>query len=97
VKLSITSDASGALHFAGALDIYGADAAREALIVLVREHAAPVLDLQAVETSDAAGVQLLCSANKSAAQSGKRLTFFQPSPALILCCESLGCPAVFFS
>lgn len=85
------SDRQDVLKFAGSLDIYGVDPARDALLALIRNSATPVLDLESVDACDAAGVQLLISAASSAARANKRISFDHVSSAVAACCERLGC------
>lgn len=88
-------EASGVLRLSGRLDIYATDAARTELVdhfsVLKSAH----LDLTALEGCDAAGMQLLCAARRSAVQGGKPFGV-ELSPAARECCARLGLSPDFF-
>jgi len=64
-------ESAGVLKLSGSLDIYAVEAARAALLEHL-DHGAPLhLDLSAVQSCDTAGIQLLCSAQKTATQRGQ--------------------------
>lgn len=64
---------AGLLTIAGSLDISHGDELREALRVHVQAHPSPSLDLSGVEACDAAILQLLWSAHRTATHEEKRL------------------------
>ncbi|MGA2244955.1 MAG: STAS domain-containing protein [Verrucomicrobiota bacterium] len=80
------------VRFAGDLDIYNGDAVRHALTEhLAGEHGLE-LDCSRVETCDAAGIQLLVAARRSALAAGKAFSIHAPAPAIDQCAELLGLP-----
>ena len=90
MNLNITQTESGLLQIAGTLDIYSADAFREELVRHVQARPSVALDLSAVEACDITGLQLLCSAAKTAAADGKRFEIAAVSTALTETRTALG-------
>lgn len=86
------SDQPALLRLGGHLDIYHADDVLKQL----RQHLAGAdslqLDLSAVEACDAAGVQLLLSARRSASDSATGFDLRAMSPAVASCLQQLGLP-----
>lgn len=78
------------MQVSGALDIYEADSARNTLLSHLGREAALHLDLSAVDRCDAAGVQLLSAARRTAAALGKRFEVSAWSPAVTACLAQLG-------
>nr|AUN37513.1 hypothetical protein [uncultured bacterium] len=93
----IKSESDGTLQLAGALDIYSADALREALLQALRESSTVTLDLGAAESCDLVAVQLLCAAQRSAAAQGKPLVFHAVSTAVTEAATALGLPEARFA
>jgi anti-sigma B factor antagonist len=81
-----------ALHFAGDLDLYHVEAARDALRDCLATQAQVPLDLEGVTSCDASGLQLLLAARHSAATTGKHLQVAGPAVAVRNCCRQLGIP-----
>ena len=73
---------TGLLTIAGSLDISDAEALRDALRAHVRCYPAPLLDLAGVEGCDAAVLQLLWSAQQTAAHANKQLRIAAWSEAI---------------
>jgi len=93
MNLKITTPSgSNVLCFAGDLDLYNVDAAREALLHHFADRPGLELDLAAVSTCDAAGMQLLMAAGRSAVELGKSFVIHRPAPAVEKCGELLGLP-----
>jgi anti-anti-sigma factor len=91
MKLQITTAPdSNTLRMAGDLDIYSVEQAREALLAHLAEKTGIDLNLDGVETCDAAGMQLLLATHRSAVAAGKAFTIRNPVPAIEQCGESLG-------
>jgi len=86
-----TADA-GVLRLGGALDIYGAEQLREALLARFREANEVVIGLGKVESCDTAGIQLLLSARRMAAEGGRALRFDDVPAAVRASCQCLGLP-----
>lgn len=93
MKLRITSSADSAtLVFAGELDLYTVERARDALLEPLAVTTALELDLRAVTACDLAGLQLLISVHRSATAAGKPFTLTQPVPVLATAADHLGLP-----
>ena len=89
--MRVSSDESGrVLNVAGDLEISVAEALRSALRDYVLQHAEVILDLTAVESCDAAALQLIWSARKMAEQHAKRFDIAGMSPAVEQTCAALG-------
>jgi anti-anti-sigma factor len=87
----ITTDESGqTLTLAGPLEIAVAEELCSALRDLLERAPHPTLDLSQVEAVDAAALQVLCSARKTAERDGKRLEIAAISPAVRNKSEALG-------
>jgi len=70
------------MTLAGDLDIYVAAEARVALLEALAQEADMTLDLSTVESVDAAGVQVLLAARRSAEEQGLSLRWVNPSRAI---------------
>jgi anti-sigma B factor antagonist len=79
-------------HIDGQIDIYSASQLRSTLEDYVRSHEEVVIDLSRVESVDVVGVQLLCSAEKTAAKSGKAFTLTNIPACLVELRKTLGLP-----
>jgi anti-anti-sigma factor len=82
----------GPLKIAGALDLYSADALREALLQCVQQEPALTLDLSAVTRCDPVALQLICAAQRSAGTAGKPFAVSAVSPAVTGALTDLGFP-----
>lgn len=89
--LTISTDAA-AVHFVGALNIYGVDAARTELLTGLASRTALTLDLSGVTACDAAGLQLVIAARRAATLAGKSFSVPAPAPAVAECGDLLGIP-----
>jgi len=78
------------LRLPAKLDIYSAEAIRGALLTALQAQPQLALDLSAVTECDAAGLQLLGSARRSAAAAGKLLTVTAGSTAIDSIARALG-------
>lgn len=84
MELRLREDlAPGRVELHGAMDIYAAQSLHERLRQLLREHPRLELDLAAVEEIDSAGVQLLMSTKRAAAEQGRSLALVAHSPAVL--------------
>lgn len=91
MKLQITVlQGTNTVQFAGDLDLYNVEAAREALIGHLAGKGALELDFSGVETCDAAGIQLLIAARRSTLALGKGFSIHSPALAIEKCGELLG-------
>jgi anti-anti-sigma factor len=91
MKLQITTGPDSlTLRLAGDLDIYSVEPARDALLAHLADKLGIELDLASVETCDAAGMQLLLAARRSAVAAGKVFAIRSPVPAIEQCGEALG-------
>lgn len=91
MKLQITvQPGSHTVQFAGDLDLYQVEAARDALIGHLAGGHGLELDFSGVETCDAAGIQLLVAARRSALALGQGFSIHTPAPAIEKCGELLG-------
>lgn len=89
MKLEITST-QNTIRFAGDLDIYGAGTALHALCDHLAARPAMELDLGAVTACDAAGLQLLLAAWRSAYATGKPFAVAVNAPVVEQCARKLG-------
>ena len=87
----------GPLRAAGALDTYAAAELRDALAKALEERAELAVDLSAVEGCDFTTIQLLCSARRSAEESGKPFVVTAFSEAVAGACAALGLSPGMFS
>jgi anti-anti-sigma factor len=78
------------LHIDGSIDIYNAGQLRSTLAEHVRSHDDVVIDLAQTENVDVVGLQLLCSAKKTAVQSGKAFALCNIPACLLALQETLG-------
>lgn len=93
MKLRVTfSPERHLLVFAGELDLYTVERARDALLEPFALTSALELDLRAVTACDLAGLQLLISAHRSAIAAGKPFSLTQPVPVLAVAAAQLGLP-----
>ena len=76
----------------GDLTIENAAVARDRLAAWMARGENLTLDLSAVKSCDTAGLQLICAALKSAAQSGKSLRMSALPPAVESVAAALGLP-----
>lgn len=90
MKLTITQARAGTLQLAGALDIYSADALREALLAPLQAKSDLALDLAGVESCDVIALQLLCSARKTAVAQGTAFSIQTTSPAIAEAAAAVG-------
>lgn len=91
MKLTLSQpDPAGPLHLAGEVDVYGATALHEALARHVRTAASVELDLSGVTGCDPVGVQLLCSARRSAEAAAKPFRIVRISEPFARVCAALG-------
>ena len=89
--LRVERDESGtALKIAGVLRIHSADELRVALEDFIRTTSVPVVDLSGVTQCDTAGLQLLCSAVRTAGGMGKSLGLQAASAAVRDGADALG-------
>lgn len=91
MKLQITT-VNGSLQFAGDLDLYHVEAAREALRDCLATQSPLPLGLAGVTTCDASGLQLLLAARHTATATGKHLHVSGASAVVDNCCRQLGIP-----
>lgn len=70
------------LKIEGAMSIYNAPALREELAACFEQHKGIALDLGEVKECDAAGIQILCSAWKSSAVSGRSFVVSRSSSSV---------------
>lgn len=90
------ADAQPAYRIEGPLTVYTVEAQRTQLL---EQLAAPglVLNLEAVDACDCAGLQLLCATVKSARERGLRLEVTSLSPAVATAAQGLGLDLAEFS
>lgn len=89
--MDIIKDESGqTLSIAGALEIGAAEELCNALREFLDRAQKPTLDLSQVDGVDAAALQVLCSARKTAERSGKLLEIAAASAAVRNKIEALG-------
>jgi anti-anti-sigma factor len=72
------------------LNLYTVADLRDTLIRVVTRETDPCIDLSRVEVCDTAGLQVLCSAKKTAVCAGKKLRIVNPSTAITDVGQSLG-------
>lgn len=90
MKLQITAVGSHTLRFAGDLDLYTVDSARESLRQQLADKPAVELHLGGVDTCDTAGLQLLLATVRTASVSRKTVSFLSVAPSITTCGELLG-------
>lgn len=90
------TDARSAYRIEGPLTVYTVEAQRTQLL---EQLAAPglVLNLEAVDACDCAGLQLLCATVKSARERGLRLEVTSLPPAVVAAAEGIGLDLAEFS
>ena len=90
-KLQITTlPDTNTLRLVGDLDLYGVEAACEAVLNRFADKPGLELDLGGIATCDTAGMQLLLAAQRSAVASGKSFAIQTTAPAIAKCGELLG-------
>ena len=87
---SISIPDTNTLCLSGEMDIYQVEPARHALLDHLATHPGIELDLSGVETCDAAGLQLLLAAGRSAGAAGKTFSIKTTVPAVEQCRVELG-------
>lgn len=88
--MRITTSDPDILHLAGPLEIYTVAEVRQALLARLMLGAPLRLDLQSVQTCDPAGLQVLCSARRSALEAGIPFEVGPLPPAVTECAARLG-------
>lgn len=97
MKLQITLvQETNIVRLAGDLDIYNVQAARDALLQHLAGKHGLELDFSGIETCDAAGIQLLVAARRSALAIGEAFSIHAPGPTIEKCGELLGLPPQFW-
>lgn len=74
----------------GALTLYTFENLRPQMLDRLSRRTGQAWDLAQVDSCDCAGLQLLCSARKSATTSEISLQIVNPSPAVVSAAEGLG-------
>ena len=82
-----------ALHLSGSLCIYDVERVCEAILAHLAGHSSLVLDIGKVSQCDAAGLQVLVAAARSADRAGKSFQICAASPAIRAHAASLGVAA----
>ncbi len=91
MHLQITaSEDTHIVRLAGDLDLYGVAAARESLLYHLARNRGVELDLGAVTGCDAAGLQVLISARRTAEASGGTFRIHTAAPEIGKCAALLG-------
>lgn len=90
MKLQLSSSGEFGIRLAGGLDLYTAEAAREALLHHLAEKAALELDLGQLETCDVAGLQVLLAARRTARAAARAFVIRVPSSAVEACGALVG-------
>ena len=84
MELRLREDlAAGRVELLGALDIYAAESLHARLQELIAAHPRLELDLAGVDEIDTAGVQLLMSTKRAAAEQGRSLALVAHSPVVL--------------
>ncbi|MDR3460051.1 MAG: STAS domain-containing protein [Verrucomicrobiae bacterium] len=86
----LTSPGSDTIRLVGDLDLYQVAAARAALLNELAGRPGLELDLSGIANCDAAGLQLLIAAGRSAALAGKTFCIQAAAPAIGECSQLLG-------
>ena len=81
---------TGTVQIEGAMDVLASSALQTALSTCLTEAPTLKLDLSDVVSCDVAGVQVLCSARKTAASLGKTLVVVAVSPSVTELCLAIG-------
>jgi anti-anti-sigma factor len=93
MKLQLTlQKETHTIQLTGDLDIYNVETTRDALAALLADGQGLDLDLSGVESCDAAGVQLLLAARRSALAAAKTFSVRTSAPAVTKCGELIGLP-----
>jgi anti-anti-sigma regulatory factor len=79
------------------LTIYTVEACASAWRDALRDAGGLSLDLSAVRACDTLGVQLLAALQRTATAAAKPLRFHQPSEAVTVAAEAVGCSALLFA
>src|SRR5690348_15722358 len=90
MTLTITRNGTGLISLSGGLDLYGVETLRAALLQELQENRPLVLELTGIASCDAAGLQLLCAAEKSASHAQRPITIVGLSTAFRQAAEALG-------
>lgn len=91
MKLRVTTvPGTNTVRLVGELDIYSVEAARAALLQHLGDQPGLTLELANVATCDAAGLQWLLAARRSAEAARKPLVISTQSPAIGQCAVLLG-------
>jgi len=91
MKLQVTAvSGTNTVRLVGELDIYHVEVARAALLQQLAVQPGLTLELDGVEACDAAGLQWLLAARRSAEAARKPLVFSAPTPAIGQCAMLLG-------
>jgi anti-anti-sigma factor len=94
MKLQITIQKdTQTIRLAGDLDIYTVESGRDALAAMLSDGHGLDLDVSGVENCDAAGIQLLLAARRSALAADKTFFIHTPAPVIEKCGELLGLPS----
>ena len=86
----ISESSNRVLKVAGGLDVSGAAALRDSLRDWLTEQPELLVDLSGADSCDAAVLQVLCAARKSAARLGKPFQVISPSATLLETSAALG-------
>jgi anti-anti-sigma factor len=93
MKLQLTiQKETNTIQLAGDLDIYNVETIRDTLAALLADGQGLDLDLSGVESCDAAGVQLLLAARRSALEAEKTFSVRTTVLAVTECGELIGLP-----
>lgn len=84
------SEGSNTLKLSGALDIYSAGDLRDLLRQELQARSELTLDLSQVDACDAAGLQIFCSAARTAEEAGKKFRIVHPSAAASHVSDGIG-------
>ena len=78
------------MNLSESLCIYQAPYLRSELLNYIENHDCLIFNLNEVEECDAAGIQLMCSALKTATDSHKQFRIFAPSPVVLKTIADMG-------
>jgi anti-anti-sigma factor len=94
MKLQITIQKdTQTVRLAGDLDIYTVESARDALAAMLSDGHGLDLEVSGVGNCDAAGMQLLLAARRSALAADRTFFIHTPATAIEKCGELLGLPS----
>ena len=97
MSTQITQTDDGVLTLQGSLDVYSADAVREALLNQLSEKGRFELDLRGIEQCDVIGIQLLLAARSSAVRSSRSFRILNTPPAVTAAAAGAGLPSAALS